>query len=170
MEDEDQNDIFYELFANDAGLTIEDNMINDNINAEPSYPGASVNVVAFMLLMTFSTKHNLIGDGVGQPLKIIALALPNRHQLCTSLHSFIMYFRNLHNPLIKHYYWARCFAYQQIDICMKTNGDFLKPLQGSFMKLKDGNKCFSPEREEFLSKCFLLAATAVLPSRSLLLQ
>ncbi|XP_061183192.1 uncharacterized protein LOC133191454 [Saccostrea echinata] len=47
-------------------------------------------------------------------------------------------------------------------------GTFLKPLQKSFLALKDGIKCFSPERGEFLSKCFLLAATADLPARSLL--
>ena len=39
-------------------------------------------------------------------------------------------------------------------------GTFLKPLQASFMKLKDGIKCFSPEGGEFLSKSFLFVATA----------
>ena len=96
VEDEDQDDIFYELLANDAELTIED---NDNIDAEPSYPGASVTIGAFMSLKAIiSTKFNPIGDGVVQLLKIIALALSNGHQLCTSLHSFKTYFRNLRNP------------------------------------------------------------------------
>ena len=105
VEDEDQDDIFYELLANNAELTIDDNMSNDNIDAEPSYLGASVTIGAFMLLKAIiSTKFNLIGDGVVQLLKIIALALSNGHQLCTSLHSFKTYFRNLRNPLIKHYY------------------------------------------------------------------
>ena len=82
VEDEDQDDIFYELLANDAELTIEDNMSNDNIDAEPLYPGASVTIGAFMLLKAIiSTKFNLIGDGVVQLLKIIALALSNGHQL-----------------------------------------------------------------------------------------
>lgn len=45
---------------------------------------------------------------------------------------------------------------------------FLKPLQKSFVSLKNGIKCFSPERGEFQSKCFLLAATADLPAQSLL--
>ena len=67
---------FYELLANDAELTIEDNMSNDNIDAEPSYPGASVTIGAFMLLMAIiSTKFNLFGDGIVQLLKIITLAL-----------------------------------------------------------------------------------------------
>lgn len=47
-------------------------------------------------------------------------------------------------------------------------GTFLKPLQKSFVSLKDGIKCFSPEQGEFQSKCYLLAATADLPARSLL--
>jgi hypothetical protein len=33
--------------------------------------------------------------------------------LCTTLHSFKIYLRNLRNPLTKHYYCARCLAYQQ---------------------------------------------------------
>ena len=35
--------------------------------------------------------------------------------ICTSLHSFKMYLRNLRYPLIKHYYCARFFAYQEND-------------------------------------------------------
>ena len=50
VEDEDQ-DIFYKLASNDAELTIEDNLNNDDIDAEPLYPGASVTIGAFMLLI-----------------------------------------------------------------------------------------------------------------------
>lgn len=104
---------FFDLLGNDTELTIEENLNND-IDAEPLYPGADVSIGAFMLLIAiFSTKYNLIGDGVEQLLKIISLALPDGHKLCSSLHSFKMYFRNLRNPLIKHFYCATCLAYQQ---------------------------------------------------------
>lgn len=295
VEDEEQDDFFFDLLGNDTELTIEENLNNDT-DAEPLYLGAGVSIGAFMLLIAiFSTKYNLIGDGVEQLLKIISLALPVGHKLCSSLHSFKMYFRNLRNPLIKHFYCATCLAYQQnngdenctvcesvmnkankryflempienqlknlfaqnnfydnlqgrfkkhfdnsyeditdgtlyrnlfnnngplsspdnLSFVLNTDGapvfrsskvsiwpvflvinelpfkirmkkenmilaalwfgnekpamgTFLKPLQNSFVSLKNGIKCFSPERGEFQSKCFLLAATADLPARSLL--
>lgn len=108
---------FFDLLGNDTELTIEENLNNDT-DAEPLYLGAGVSIGAFMLLKAiFSTKYNLTGDGVEQLLKIISLALPVGHKLCSSLHSFKMYFRNLRNPLIKHVYCATCLAYQQ------NNGD-----------------------------------------------
>ena len=55
---------------------------------EPSYPGASVTIGAFMLWMAIiSTQFNLIGDGIVQLLKIITLAL----QKCTSIIYALVY-------------------------------------------------------------------------------
>jgi len=83
----------------------------DNEN-EPLYPGANVTLGAFMLLLAlFCTKHNIVGEGIQQLLNIIALVLPNEHNLSTSLHSYKMFFKNLKNPLKKHYYCKHCLSY-----------------------------------------------------------
>ena len=59
----------------------------DDIDSVPLYPGCSVTLGAFMLLLAVSTsKFNLIGDAIQQLLKIISLVLPSGHNLCTTLH------------------------------------------------------------------------------------
>jgi len=79
---------------------------------EPLFPGATVTVGAIMLLLAlFVTKHSLVGDGVQQLLQLISLVLPQGHKLCTSLNAFKNYFKNLKNPLVKHYYCGYCFGY-----------------------------------------------------------
>lgn len=50
VEDDDQDHIFFDLLGNDTELTIEENLNND-IDAEPLYPGAGVSIGAFMLLI-----------------------------------------------------------------------------------------------------------------------
>lgn len=74
-----------------------------------------------LLLSLFVTKHSLVGDSVQQLLQIISLVLPDGHKLCTSIQSFKMYFRNLRNPLIKHFYCSHCFG------CIKDNNEKVCP-------------------------------------------
>lgn len=77
----------------------------------PLYPGANVTIGAFLFLLAlFTNKYNLVGDAIEQLLSIIALALPDQHVLCTSLHEFKKYFRNLKNPLIHQHYCRNCFG------------------------------------------------------------
>lgn len=79
---------------------------------KPLYDGCTVTLGAFMLLLAiFCTKHNLIGEAVQQLLNIIALVLPQGHRLCTSLHAYKMFFKNLRNPLVHHYYCRHCLGY-----------------------------------------------------------
>ena len=80
--------------------------------SEPLYPGASVTLGAVMLLLAlFVTKHGLVGDAIQQLLSIIAVALPHENTLCSTVYSFKQFFKNLKNPLIKHFYsgyFLRC--------------------------------------------------------------
>lgn len=65
----------------------------------PLYPGANVTIGAFLFLLAlFTNKYNLVGDAIEQLLSIIAIALPDQHVLCISLHEFKKYFRNLKKP------------------------------------------------------------------------
>ncbi|KAK3107448.1 hypothetical protein FSP39_014874 [Pinctada imbricata] len=120
--DPEENEIFYD--ASDDMFDIESNMFDDGdqvddpysddiwIDSKPLYPGCEITVGAFMLLLaTFVTKHNIIGDGIQQLLNIIGLVLPTEHRLCKSLYYFKEYFKNLRNPLIKHYYCKFCLKY-----------------------------------------------------------
>lgn len=84
-------------------LTFED-VENLKMEDMPLYPGAAIALGAMMLpLSLFVTKHNLVGDGIQQLLNIIAVALPNGHNLVTTLSGFKRFFNNLKSPLIKHY-------------------------------------------------------------------
>lgn len=77
----------------------------NDFDSDPLYPGASVTLGAFMLLLAvFTSRYNLIGEATEQLLKIIALALPHGHKLCSSLYEFKLFFKNLRNPLVRHYY------------------------------------------------------------------
>lgn len=52
---------------------------NENVDkdSQPIFPGASVSLGSFMLLLAiFCTKHNITGDGIQQLLNIISLVLP----------------------------------------------------------------------------------------------
>lgn len=54
----------------------------NDFDSDPLYPGASVTLGAFMLLLAvFTSRYNLIGEATEQLLKIIALALPHGHKL-----------------------------------------------------------------------------------------
>lgn len=56
----------------------------NDFDSDPLYPGASVTLGAFMLLLAvFTSRYNLIGEATEQLLKIIALALPHGHKLCS---------------------------------------------------------------------------------------
>lgn len=106
----------------------------------PLYPGANVTIGAFLFLLAlFTNKYNLVGDAIEQLLSIIALALPEHHVLCTSLHEFKKYFRNLKNPLIHQHYCRNCFGLvedKSLDKCpyescgqpfnLKTSSYFLE--------------------------------------------
>ncbi|XP_053383782.1 uncharacterized protein LOC123540388 [Mercenaria mercenaria] len=97
----------------DLGNELEEiiDIVEDD-ELEPLYQGASVTVGALMLIVAlFVTKHSLSGDGIQQLLSILALILPQGHKLCTSVHAFKMYFRNLKNPLVKHFYCGYCLGY-----------------------------------------------------------
>lgn len=72
-------------------MGVEDLEDSDSV---PLYPGANVTIGAFLLAL-FTNKYNLVGDAIEQRLIIIALALPDHNVLCTSLHEFKKYFRNL---------------------------------------------------------------------------
>ncbi|CAG2218049.1 unnamed protein product [Mytilus edulis] len=112
------------FYSDDSDIEIDNTIGNDsseygNIensdtfdeDMEPLYPGSSVTVGAFMLLITiFCMKHNLVGDGILQLLNIIAFILPPGHQLCTSLHEYKKYFQNLKNPICKHFYCNHCLG------------------------------------------------------------
>lgn len=85
---------------------------DNDVDSDPLYPGAAVTLGAFMLLLAiFTTKYNLIGEATEQLLKILALALPHGHKLCTSLYEFKLFFKNLRNPLVRHYYCNHCVGY-----------------------------------------------------------
>lgn len=84
----------------------------NDFDSDPLYPGASVTLGAFMLLLAvFTSRYNLIGEATEQLLKIIALALPHGHKLCSSLYEFKLFFKNLRNPLVRHYYCNHCLGY-----------------------------------------------------------
>ena len=68
---------------------------NDDPDSAALYPGASVTLDAFLFLFAlFTNKYNLVGDAIEQ-LQSIALALPDNHGLCTTLHEFKKYFKNV---------------------------------------------------------------------------
>lgn len=141
QEDKSQEDIINEIFESVESvvdLETEDDMYDDldyiddivdsllhedktDQDNQPLYDGCSVNLGAFMLLLAvFCTKHNLIGEAVQQLLNIIALALPQGHRLYTSLHEYKMFFKNLRNPLVHHYYCKYCVGYiedKTVNIC-----------------------------------------------------
>lgn len=86
---------------------------------QPVFPGASISIGTFMLLLAvFCTKHNITGDGIQQLLSIISLVLPSEHILCTSLHAYKQFFRKLRNPLVHHHYCQQCLgAIENQEIC-----------------------------------------------------
>ena len=68
---------------------------DESSETQPLYPGATVTVGSFMLILAaFTTKYNLVGDAIQQLLSIIAYALPSDHKLSTTLHEFKKYFSN----------------------------------------------------------------------------
>ena len=60
-----------------------------------------------LLLAVFTSRYNLICEAT----KIIALALPQEHKLCSSLNEFKLFFKNLRDPLVKHFYCNQCLGY-----------------------------------------------------------
>ena len=112
FEDEES---FETLFDDDSDIELEHGDASDTYREEddlqPVYPGATVSIGALMLLLSlFVTKHNLVGDAIQQLLQILSLILPDGHKLCSSVKSFKLFFRNLRNPLIKHYYCGHCMG------------------------------------------------------------
>ena len=91
---------------------------------EVLYPGASITIGIFMLLIAlFSTKYNFTGEAIEQLLSIFALVLPNGHSVCNSLYEFKKYFKQLKNPIVKHFYCPFCLGYianSGVDICTNT--------------------------------------------------
>jgi len=118
-----ESDIMNNEIEDDDLLTFTDNFLSvntdesltseeDDLDSKPLYDGASVTTGAFMLLLAlFTSKHNITGDGIQQLLNIISLALPVVHNLSLSLCTFKTFFKNLRNPLIKHYYCPSCFGH-----------------------------------------------------------
>lgn len=113
-----EDDLFFEV-AEDQTETMSDQTDARFEGMKPSmdtldenkllYPGASVSIGVFMLLMAvFFTKHNLVGDAIQQLLNIFSLVLPTGNNVCSSLYSFKQYFCNLKNPIKYHYYCPNC--------------------------------------------------------------
>lgn len=110
------------------------------------------------LELFFSFWHyNLVGDAIEQLLSIIALALPEHHVLCTSLHQFKKYFRNLKNPLIHQHYCRNCFGLvedKSLDKCpyefcgqpfkLKTSSYFLEIPLETKLKIYSSKRDFTP--------------------------
>ncbi|CAC5361428.1 unnamed protein product [Mytilus coruscus] len=85
--------------------------LNSDLDLRPLYPGASVTVGAFMLLLAlFTTNFGVSSEGTQVLLNIIAFALPFEHNLCTKLHEFKKFFTNLRIPLVKHFYCGHCLG------------------------------------------------------------
>ena len=96
-----------------------------DIDSDLLYPGASVTLGAFMLLLAvFTSRYNLIGEATEHLLKIIALALPHEHKLCSSLYEFKLFFKNLRNPLVKHFYCNHCLGYIENTSVQKCPFEF----------------------------------------------
>ena len=71
-----------------------------DIDLDLLYHGVLVTLEASMLLLVvFTSRYNLICEAT----KIIALALPHEHKLCSSLNEFKLFFKNLRDPLVKHF-------------------------------------------------------------------
>lgn len=84
---------------------------NVDKDSQPIFPGASVSLGSFMLLLAiFCTKHNITGDGIQQLLNIISLVLPVQNILCKTLHNYKQFFKKLRNPLVYHYYCHHCLG------------------------------------------------------------
>ena len=60
-----------------------------------------------LLLAVFTSRYNLICEAT----KIIPLSLPHEHKLCSSLNEFKLLFKNLRDPLVKHFYCNQCLGY-----------------------------------------------------------
>ena len=79
--------------------------------SEPIFPGSNITKAVFMLLLTvFTSKYNIVGEGIHHLLKLFAFVLPKGHTINTSLASFKQFFLKLKNPLIKHYYCGECMT------------------------------------------------------------
>ena len=133
--DEDIYDPFNDSDVEICSEEDSEHVSGPDIDSEPLYPGAAITLGATMLLLAlFFTKQNVVGEGIQQLLTIIGAALPNGHKLCTSLNTFRNFFRNLKNPLIKHYYCGYCLGYikdYSFEIC---------PFSNCGKRLKEGNK------------------------------
>lgn len=68
-------------------LNIDSDIENvDKDSQPPIFPGASISIGSFMLLLAmFCTKHNITGDRIQQLLNIITLVLPVQNILCKTL-------------------------------------------------------------------------------------
>ncbi|VDI70412.1 Hypothetical predicted protein [Mytilus galloprovincialis] len=98
----------------DEDCTMKDNddILNEDNDNIPLYDGANITLGAFMLLLALLfSQNNIVGEIIEQILTVIGLALPKGHKLCTTLYTFKKYFRNLKNPLIKHFYCSNCLLY-----------------------------------------------------------
>ena len=87
------NQPFHGLFTAQLNSTENDKEENVDSDFEPLYPGSSVSVGTFMLLLAvFTSRYNLIGDATEQLLKIISFVLPAGHNLCSTLQEFKKFF------------------------------------------------------------------------------
>jgi hypothetical protein len=143
--EEDNNDT-----VNPAPLPSSPDASNNDPDSVPLYPGSGVTIGAFLFLLAlFTHKYNLVGDAIEQLLNIIALALPDNHVLCTTLHEFKKFFSNLKNPLIHQHYCSHCLGLVEdtyVDKCpygscgqpfsLKTSSYFLEiPLANQIRNL-----------------------------------
>ena len=105
------NESVAEMISPPLTLCDSDNYPAEDNDKRPLFPGSSVTIGSFMLLLAlFTTKYNLIGDATQQLLNILSFVLPSGHILCNTLHDFKMFFKKLKNPLIFHYYCPHCHS------------------------------------------------------------
>ncbi|XP_062566984.1 uncharacterized protein LOC134229281 isoform X2 [Saccostrea cucullata] len=113
--------------TNEEEHSLDQDAEDNDVDSDPLYPGAAVTLGAFMLLLAiFTTKYNLIGEATEQLLKILALALPHGHKLCASLYEFKLFFKNLRNPLVRHYYCNYCLGYIENTTVQSCPYEFCK--------------------------------------------
>lgn len=99
-------------FIQDDDCEFFDCAYSNDKDSEPLFEGARITTGAFMLLLAlFTSKHKLSGDGIQQLLKIISLVLPVQHNFALTLQTYKDFFKNLRNPLTKHYYCSSCLGY-----------------------------------------------------------
>jgi hypothetical protein len=81
----------YELPTNDAEMIFGDNLNNDDIDAEPLYPGASVTTGALMLLKAFFSYWRWSGTTF------------ENHRTCTTKWPQIVHYPSFFQNLLKEF-------------------------------------------------------------------